>query len=135
MKLFLFLILFSTSAFAIDCDCEVVVYAPMTASHKLPPKILEKWELYEFTTYSDKNQNKCQLLCLEKYQDEMTTKRLKALLSLYGQALIEEKSLGYNCTGLTTMKFPVRVKASLGKLGLGNVVNIVQVLNHEEICF
>lgn len=65
----------------------------------------------------------------------MSTDRLNALLVTLSQELIQEKVLGFNCTGLTTLKYPVRVKAKLGDMSLGNVENLVQVVNHEEICF
>jgi len=61
--------------------------------------------------------------------------RLRALLLTYTQGLIAERAVGFNCTGLTTLKYPVRVKASLGKLGLGNVSDTIEIVNHEELCF
>jgi hypothetical protein len=60
---------------------------------------------------------------------------VNALLIKYSKNLIDEKIVGHNCTGLTTLKYPVRVKASLGKLGLGNVIDQTHVINHEEVCF
>lgn len=133
--LFVGLILISAKAFAIGCDCEVRVYAPMTASHQMSETVLKTYELEEFSSYSKKNQRICRQLCLEQYEKDMPQSRLNALLMSYTQTLINEKVLGYNCTGLTTVKYPVRVKASLGKLGLGNVADTVQVIGHEELCF
>jgi hypothetical protein len=49
--------------------------------------------------------------------------------------LIDQKVVGFNCTGLTNLKYPVRVKARLAENGLGNVADIVQVISHEEVCF
>lgn len=125
----------SAEAFAIGCDCEVRVYAPMTASHEMPETVLKTYELEEFSSYSRKNQRICRKLCLEQFEKDMPQARLNALLANYTQTLINEKALGYNCTGLTTVKYPVRVKASLGKLGLGNVADTIQVIGHEELCF
>lgn len=122
-------------AFALDCDCEIRVYSPMTGSHKLQPNTFKVYELEEFSSYSVKNQRLCRESCLKEFEKDMPTERLQALLITYGQSLINEKQLGYNCTGLTTMKFPVRVKASLGRMGLGNVSDTVQVVTHEELCF
>ena len=136
MKLLVLLsLLISVSAFAIECDCEVRVYAPMTASHEMKSYSLKIYQLEEYGSYSVKNQKACRIQCEKEFEKEMPVERLNASLIEYGQSLIRQKELGYNCTGLTTMKFPVRVKASLGQLGLGNVVDVVQVVNHEELCF
>jgi len=133
--IFIILILFSVEAFAIGCDCEVRVYSPTTGSHRMASTSLKTYELEEFSTYSIRNQRMCRRLCLEQFEKDMPQSRLNALLLTYSQSLIDEKVLGYNCTGLTTLKYPVRVKASLGAIGLGNVANLVQVISHEELCF
>lgn len=137
MKLILAVILFVVSApvFAINCDCEVRVYGPTTASHQIAPNSMKVYELEEFSSYSVKNQNACRNSCLSEFEKDMNAERLNALLLLYTQNLIQEKVLGYNCTGLTTVKYPVRVKASLGRVGLGNVADFMQVITYEEPCF
>lgn len=137
MKLIFALIIgfFAFKALAIPCDCEVVIYSPITGSHQLKPNVLKAYELEEFSTYSVKNQLECRKSCLERYEEDMPSERLKALLLTYSQELINERVLGYNCTGLTTLKYPVRVKVKLGELGLGNVSDVIQVVNHEEVCF
>lgn len=136
MKLILLsLLIFTAEAFAIGCDCEVRVSPPTTASHELASTNLKTYELEEYSSYSVKNQNSCRNKCLKEFEKDMPTERLNALLLTYGETLIQERALGHNCTGLTTVKFPVRVKAKLGQLGLGNVVDIVQVVTHEEQCF
>lgn len=137
MKLVLvyLLLILQFDAFAIECDCEVRVYSPLNGSHKMNPISLKTYTLEEFSSYSVKNQNHCQTSCLKKFEDDMPTERLNALLVTLGQNLINERALGFNCTGLTTIRFPVRVKARLGLMGLGNVSDLVQVVNHEEVCF
>ncbi|HXH29936.1 MAG TPA: hypothetical protein VNJ01_03920 [Bacteriovoracaceae bacterium] len=131
----LFIILFSAQAFAVGCDCEVWVYTPMTGSQKIDPMNLRTFTLEEFSSNSHRNQLQCRQLCHQRYLDDMSSSRLRALLIIYGQTLIQQQKLGYNCTGLTTLKFPVRVKARLGAMGLGNVTDIIEVVNHEEVCF
>lgn len=136
MKPWSLLLLFvSMKAFAIGCDCEVWVSPPMTGSYQMRANNLKTYELEEYSSYSAKNQNACRNQCIKEFEKDMPVDRLNALLITYGQSLIQEGALGYNCTGLTTLKFPVRVKASLGQTGLGNVVDIVQVVTHEELCF
>jgi hypothetical protein len=129
------LTLFTMNAFAINCDCEVQVYAPLTGSLQPTPDRLKIYELEEYSSYSKANQVACKKVCLEKFQKDMPGDRLRAILLTYTQGLIAERGVGFNCTGLTTLKYPVRVKATLGKLGLGNVSDSIEIVNHEELCF
>lgn len=125
----------SFAAFAIPCDCEVRVHSPLTGSHRMEPVVIKNYELEEFSSFHPKNIKMCQQSCLEEFNKDMPASRLNALLITYSMQLIEQKAVGYNCTGLTTLKYPVRVRAKLASKGLGNVADIVQVINHEEICF
>jgi hypothetical protein len=127
--------LVSFNVFAVGCDCEVRVYSPMTGSHQRPFDTIQKYQLEEYNSYSFKSQNACKKSCIQKVQAEMTTDKVHAFLLTHTQNLINEKALGFNCTGLTTVKYPVRVKVSLGSLGLGNISDRVEVINHEEVCF
>jgi len=137
MKLIFTLVIgfFALKAFAIGCDCEVRVFSPTTGSYQMNANTFKNYELEEYSSYSVKNQNDCRRVCLAKFQEDIPADRLNALLVTYAQSLIEAKVVGYNCTGLTTLKFPVRVKAKLGPMALGNVADMVQVVNHEQLCF
>lgn len=137
MRIFILglLALWSGGVLAISCDCEVRVFSPMTGSHRMNSSVLKVYELDEYSSYSLKNRKQCRKLCLERFQEDMPSERLSALLLTYSQKLIEEGLLGYNCTGLTNFTYPVRVKATLGNLGLGNVADVRQVVVHEERCF
>lgn len=133
--LLLLIFIFSGAAFAIPCDCEVQVYSPLTGPQALEINTLKTYELEEFSSYSVKNQLNCRQYCSDAFHKDMPTNRLTALLMTYSERLIENKLLGYNCTGLTTLKYPVRVKAVLGKMGLGNVSDTIQVINLDQRCF
>ena len=126
---------FSTSAFAIPCNCELVVQSPLSGPNKHEPNTLKNYDLESFDTYRVKNQYACRQACQDAFHADMPTRRLNALLIKYSKSLIDERVVGRNCTGLTTLKYPIRVKASLGKLGLGNVIDQTHVVNHEEVCF
>jgi hypothetical protein len=125
----------SFAVFAIPCDCEVKVHSPLTGSYKMSPVIIKTYQLEEFSSFAAKNIQQCRQSCLEEFQKDMPANRLNALLITYSQELIDQKVLGFNCTGLTTLKYPVRVKARLAQNGLGNVADLVQVVGHEEVCF
>lgn len=134
--LFLFILgLWVFPVLAVNCDCEVVIYPPLTGSHKIGPSTLKTYELEEFNGYAVKNQWECRKLCLDQFHEDIPTERLNALLTLYSQRLVEDKKVGFSCTSPTTFKYPVRVRASLGSLGLGNVADQIQVVTHEEACF
>lgn len=136
MKAFIILnLLFSFSAYAINCDCDIRIHSPIGAPLKIEPIILKTLKVESFSSYSYKNQIQCRNSCLEEFQSEMPVQRLKALLQSYSQELISQGRIGYNCTGLTVLKFPVRVRARLANLGLGNVSDIIETVAHEEICF
>lgn len=136
MRIFFVLILiWSTSALAMKCDCEVRVFSPTTGSFKLDSTPLKTYTLETYDSYRVKNQYRCRDLCLKTFEEDLPHERMSALLMLHSARLIREGVQSYNCTGLTTLKYPVRVKASLGKLNLGNVADQVYVVNHEEQCF
>jgi len=101
----------------------------------MAPVVIKKYELEEFSSFAPKNIRQCRESCLAEFQKDMPADRLSALLITHSMQLIDQKVVGYNCTGLTTLKYPVRVKAKLAQNGLGNVADIVQVVSHEEICF
>lgn len=136
MKLFMILfIFFTTSAFAMKCDCEVRVFSPVTGSHQMDSTPLKVFTLETYDSYRVKNQVRCRDMCLRTFEEDLPTERMTALLLLHSAKLIREGLLGFNCTGLTTVKYPVRVKANLGRLNLGNVADQVYTVNHEEQCF
>ncbi len=137
MKLIIVLmtLIFPLFSWGFSCDCEVRAQSPITGSYRMPSKLLKKYELEEFSGLNQKNIQSCRELCLSEFYEDMPVNRLKALLVTYSMELIEGKQVGYNCTGLTTLKYPIRVKARLGKFNLGNVADILQVVSHEEVCF
>jgi len=135
MKLIFFIVfIFSFNAFSIQCDCEVRIYGPLTGPQSLGVKILKVFELEEFSRHSSVHHDLCRESCTKTFEKEMTNKRLKLELLNYSQELIEENIIGYNCTGPTTLKFPVRVKALLGGKGLGNVSDFIEVIDFEKFC-
>lgn len=137
MRQMVFLLFFflSTSSFALDCDCSVSIHSPLTGSLKLEPITLRQYELRSFDTYSVRSQLECRSLCVAKFEEDLPSVKIGQILREHSQDLIKARVLGFNCTGLTTLKFPVRVKAQLGQLRLGNVSDQIHVINHEEICF
>src|SRR4051794_39907285 len=90
------------TAFAIECDCEVRVHSPLTGPHQLPPDVIKVYALEEYSTFSIPNQRECHSMCLKEFEKDMPPERMKAYLITYGQSLITQRVIGWNCTGLTT---------------------------------
>lgn len=107
----------------------------MTGSHRMAPATLKSYQLENYASVSVIARDKCRISCLEKFQDDMNIDRLKALLLVYSQRLIDQRLVGYNCTGLTTFQYPIVLKANLGSVSLGNVYQSLEVVTHEEACF
>lgn len=135
MLLFLILSLYAVSTFAISCDCELMVFSPLTGSHQMAPATLKTYELENYASKSSRAQLACQNSCVKAFSEDMAEKRLKSVLLLYTQRLIGEGALGFNCTGLSTYQYPVVLKARLGNVSLGNVYRSLEVITHEEACF
>lgn len=132
--IFIFLVI-PMKTWAASCDCDLLVFSPMTGSHQMPPATLKTYELENYASKNRVVQAKCQNSCIKAFNKDMKNDRLKSVLTLYAQRLIEERTVGFNCTGLTTFQFPVVVKARLGRLSLGNVYRSTEVITHEEACF
>ena len=135
ISLWFLILAFPPNILAIDCDCFVSVFSPLTGSLAETPHILEKYRLESFSRNTQRAQVLCRESCLEKFHQELPSERLDEILKDYSKDLIRKRVVGYNCTGPTTFKFPIRVKASLGKAGLGNVENFIQVTRIEKSCF
>ena len=131
----LFFFLISLQVFSASCDCDLMVFSPMTGSHQLSSATLKTYELENYASKSPRAQASCQNSCLKNFSEDMKANRLKSLLLLYTQRLIGEGAMGYNCTGLSTFQYPVVLKARLGSLSLGNVYRSLEVITHEEACF
>jgi hypothetical protein len=131
----LLLTLINSAALALPCVCEVRFHTPLTASHEIPPHLYYSFEADEFPSVSLKHVNLCREVCKSSFHQKIPAERLQAGVTNYGQFLVEQNLVGHNCTGFTTLKFPIKVRAFLGPYGLGNVVNLSQVINYERICF
>ena len=135
INLLILCLAFPLKLFAIGCDCQVMALSPLTGSLAPSPHVLESYKLESFSKNTERSQVLCRESCLRKFQGEMSNQRLQQALLLLSKNLVNERAIGYSCTGLTTLKFPVRVKASLGRTGLGNVEDFIKVINFEESCF
>ncbi len=130
-----YLILISPNILAFNCDCELIAYHPLTSSYKVEPKVIKKFEIEAFGSFSKKNIESCRKLCSEEFEDKVSPKILNRMLIEYSSRLVEEGLLGYSCTSLTQIKYPLRVKAYLGGKSIGISSDFVQVIHSDQKCF
>lgn len=133
--LIIFVLLFSWDSSALTCQCSILAYSPVTGPRNLKPELIKKFDLEEFGNLKQINQKKCLESCYHAFEKEMSYEALYDLLKGYSYTLIDQKVLGYSCTGVSVYKFPIRVKANLGHLGLGNVADFIEVIDLEVECF
>ena len=127
---FLFIYLFLIfSVHAYDCDCSVFVYPSQTGSHDLGIHQIERYRLQTFSRLSHHHFKLCRKSCADEFYEKMGEDKLNLILIDHSQQLILDKKIGYNCSGASNFKYPIRVKASLGGFNIGNVVDIIKVVS------
>lgn len=136
MRIFLMsLFLLSGLARANYCSCEIYAVSPMRDSRRIEDYTVANlrgkfYGNYDLNAVRD-CRNDCAILAQEQY-DETT---LKDKLLPWADELVAYGLSGYNCTGPTTFKIPVRVRASLGERRLGIARQSVIFLHRERSCF
>jgi hypothetical protein len=133
MKLIIIFIIYSSLSFALDCKCNLL------SGHPLEGKVTS----YYIQTFSGKYYGlptpRAKLECLSDCQNIFETKvdeyYLKQELRDIGEKLAYEGQLGFNCTGATTLKFPVQVRAYLGESSLGISHTSFHNIHMEKVCF
>lgn len=128
-------IVISTSAWSNVCTCDVQVSHPTTGSQKMEPASMRQYALQSYDSLSPENQNECRESCLQKFRVDLPAEDMRTILVGLSQKLIEQGVVGFNCTGLTSFKYPVRLKVKLGGLSLGNAADQLEVVTHEQVCF
>ncbi len=130
-----FLFIISSQVYAYTCQCTVEVYPPTTGSHSIPleSKMFDDGREYgRLTKYS---YQACATECRESSIDKFPYPQLQQVAYQQSVKLIKNDEVGYNCTGPTTFKYPVRFKASLGPVTLGNVRQEMVIVHHDQKCF
>lgn len=114
----LLLVLSAPAAMAVECRCDVFALPPLTASHNLPPHDLGGFSGVEQATKMGDPalcRQDCRLGAMKEYEQAFLKERLRPWVD----QLVADGSAGRNCTGPTTFKIPVRVRASLDARSVG----------------
>ena len=133
--LLLSLLISSHAALAYTCQCVIEVYPPVTASHAIPLESKIYDEGREFGKLSKVTYQACLMDCRESAHNDYSYPQLQQIVQKQTVKLIEKAKIGHNCTGQTTLKYPVRFKANLGPIALGNIREEMVIIQHEEQCF
>lgn len=130
----LILCLSSTASFAGACYCELSAGAPLSASYKLPAHELGKEKVSFFDLDNDETQELCRKDCQLFYKKQYPDPIVNQLLEIHANSLIRKSDLGYNCTGPTTIKYPLRMKALMDDRPIGVVRFSMGIVHLELSC-
>lgn len=130
-----FLFMMSAQTLAYTCQCSIEVYPPTTGSHSIPISSKVFDEGREFGRISKASYQACYQDCKEASVETFPYPQLQQVAYQQSVKLIQNDEVGYNCTGPTTFKYPVRFKAMLGPISLGNVRQELVIVHHEQKCF
>ncbi|MBY0516754.1 MAG: hypothetical protein K2P81_07595 [Bacteriovoracaceae bacterium] len=129
------LLMFSLNSWANYCRCEVFAIAPLASSSNLGPFPLGEFKTSYYGSLDAESQTACRAECQQVAMKDYDAKFLRELLDPIAQSLILDKRVGYNCTGLTDFKFPIRVRARIGDTSLGLAHQSMLFLHHKKNCF
>ncbi len=129
------LLMLSFSAFSYTCECKIELYPPITGSHSIPVEEKVFDEGREFGRLNKYNYEACARDCQSAAIEKFPYEQLQQVAYQQSVKLIQNDQVGYNCTGPTTLKYPVRFKAHLGPISLGNVRQETVIVHHEQKCF
>lgn len=107
----------------------------MTSSQKIENHVVTQFRGKYYGEYAVGAVKECRSDCAYIAQRDYDEDRLKQLLLPWVSELVEYGQAGYNCTGPTTFKVPVRVRASLGNRRLGITRESMIFLHREKSCF
>lgn len=131
----IFSFLISASAFSYTCECKIELYPPLTGSlsTQVESKVFDEGR--EFGVLNPQNYQGCLMDCRQAAYNEFPYYQLQQVAYQQSNKLIANDALGYSCGSATTYKYPVRFKASLGPIALGNVRQELVIIHREQNCF
>jgi hypothetical protein len=129
------LLLWSSQVLADYCQCEVFAVAPLSVSKKVGSYSVGEFKTSYFGKYDAEAQKSCRSECQKESMREYDANFLREKLTPWMTQLIAGGAAGYNCTGLTDYKIPVRVSAKIGDYSLGLVHQSMVFLHYNRSCF
>ncbi len=135
MKWFFLLTLFAVApAGATTCNCEIFAVSPLTASRSTDTLTVGKFTTNYYGDYKLESQDSCRKDCRLKAMSDYHATALREQLLPWTDRLVANGLAGYNCTGPTDFKIPVRVRARMGKVSLGLAHETMVFVHRERSC-
>jgi hypothetical protein len=134
-SIFILCILFSRLAWSSTCECHLNAFSPIhgnTFSYK--DKVMTFIGNYH-GAINVKSVHGCRQECVEMMRDKVDSDDLLVELKLRAQKMVDEETIGYNCTGTTTFKFPIEMRAYIGDRSLGSTYKSLEIVHVEKKCF
>ncbi len=128
-------LLTAVPAWATTCNCEVFAVTPLTASRQVDPFPLGKFKTNYYGDYKPESLNSCRKDCRLRAMEDYDGNALQEQLLPWTDSLVANRLAGYNCTGPTDFKIPVRVRALMGKVSLGLTHETMVFIHRERSCF
>ncbi len=133
--LLLLTLMAAVPAWATTCNCEVFAVAPLTASRQVDPFPLGQYKTNYYGDYKVESQASCRKDCRVTAMNDYDANYLREQLVPLTDLLVANSVAGYNCTGLTDFKIPVRVRARMGKVSLGLAYETMVFIHRKRSCF
>jgi hypothetical protein len=115
------------------CRCDLVSGHPMEGMST--PRFIKSYDGRYYGLPTPKAKAECIDECRSAFETKVDEYYLKEELRATGESLTYNREVGVNCTGPTTMKFPVQMKAYLGESSIGISHSSIHVVHFEKICF
>mgnify|MGYP003390277214 CR=1 FL=1 len=126
---------FSVSAWASYCQCELYAVHPISASNKTEIHTIDRMQGKYYGIVNAATARECRQDCAALTQQEYTEEVLQEKLTPWVDELVNSGLAGYNCTGPTSFKVPVRVRATLQSRSLGIARQSMVFIHRNRSCF
>ncbi len=116
------------------CHCEVRVANPLPGLTKPEAKLLSQFKASYQGDFALESQKQCLIDCRENVWSRYPTATLDEMLRPWLIQLLDQQVVGKNCTGETTLKIPLRVRARLNQHAIGNALDIIHITHIKRSC-
>jgi len=108
---------------------------PLTGSQSIGPLAVGDFKTSYYGNLALDSQNACRKECRLGAMEDYSPSVLREQLLPWTDQLVANKLAGYNCTGPTDFKIPVRVRANIGTVSLGWAHETMVFIHRQRSCF
>lgn len=125
----------SVSAWANYCQCQLYAVAPLSASNKTETHTIGELRGKYYGIVTARTARECRQDCAVLAQTKYDEETLQEKLTPWVDELVSSGLAGHNCTGPTSFKIPVRVRAVLENRSLGIARQEMIFIHRNRNCF